>query len=92
MGTQPMKTTTIDIGDTVLCDGCNKNWTGSDESSGFIFGSYAYGPCCAERMMETIKKYDEEKYIRAACRDGESFWQFVLRYRKGDNTVKITTL
>ena len=86
-----MKTTTIDIGDTVLCDCCNKNWTGSDKSGGFIFGSYAYAPCCAETMMENIKKYDEEQYIRARCAEGESFWRFVLNYRKGDNTVKITS-
>lgn len=86
-----MKTEVIDIGDTVLCDSCNADYTSRPESGGFVFGSSAYCPECATRMMEGIVKYNEQRYIRAKCPEGMSFADFVRRYRNGNNRVVITS-
>jgi hypothetical protein len=37
----------IPVGRTVLCDACDTDLTNDTRSGGFMFGSYAYGPCCA---------------------------------------------
>lgn len=61
-------TTTIDIdpGDVVLCDGCNKDFTDSDERGGIYgFGSKAIGPCCARKWIESAEEYDELHHIKA---------------------------
>lgn len=81
-------TKVIDIGDTVLCDQCNKDYTNSDEKGGFLFGSHGVCPDCAPRMMKDIEKYHEEDYIKATCPEGMSFKDFVIKLRGGDNTVK----
>ena len=57
----------MDAGDNVICDICNKNWTRSDVSGGFIFSSTGYCPDCAEDGLKRIKKYNEEKYIKGFC-------------------------
>lgn len=77
----PMNVITIDCGGTVLCDFCNKDYTESDESGGFIFGSNAVCPDCADKTMVDIKKYNEEKYIRSKCPEGTSFSNFVRSIR-----------
>ena len=84
-----MDVSVMDIGEQVVCDSCNKDFSASDESGGFIFGSYGYGPCCAERMMESIIKYNEQDHIKARCPESISFKEFILKYRGGDNTIKI---
>lgn len=78
-----------DIGDTVLCDLCNKDFTESDRKGGFIFNGKAVCPDCESATMKNIRKYSEEKYIECSCPEGQTFKQFVLDYRDGDNTVKI---
>lgn len=77
-----------DIGHTVICDQCNEDYSDSEESGGFVFGSHGVCPKCAERMMASIRKYNEEKYIKAVCPEGMSFKDFILAYRGGDNTIK----
>lgn len=72
----------IDVGDIVICDICNKDFSNSDESGGFVFGSYGYGPCCAEKGLQSIKSFNEEKYIVAVCPQDKSFKQFIIDYRK----------
>jgi len=83
---------TIDIGNTVICDICNKDYTESDESGGFIFGSKAYCPECNDRGMRKIISYKEEHFIQAICSEGQSFRAFVLEARGGNNTIRITTM
>lgn len=78
-----------DIGNIVLCDICNTNYTEKPDTGGFIFNGNAYCPVCAVRGMENIKRYSEESYIDAVCPEGKSFYQFVLDYRGGDNTVAV---
>lgn len=79
----------FDIGNTVLCDMCNGDFTESDAQGGFLFGSYAVCPNCAPRVRASAKKYGEEKFITAEAAPGETFRDFTLRQRGGDNTVTI---
>jgi len=68
---------TIDCGDSVLCDLCNKDYTNSNISGGFLFGSNAVCPDCVTKMIKTIKEYKEEKYIKAWCPDNKSFADWI---------------
>lgn len=84
---------THDIGNTVMCDKCGEDYSNSDESGGFLFGSYAYCPKCAKEEIEGIREYREEGHIRAYCPDGKSFRDWILGdIRKGDNTIKVYSL
>ncbi len=82
----------IDIGETVVCDVCNDDYTDLPDSGGFIFGSYAYCPKCAIDGMKNIQKYKEESRIRAVCPSHSSFADFVRGYRGGNNLITITNL
>lgn len=68
-----MSTEIFEVGDEVQCDVCNKDWTNSDVSGGFMFGSYAYCPECAVSHMPSIRGYGEESHIRERCPPGLSF-------------------
>lgn len=74
---------TIDIGNKVVCDYCNKDYTDSDEVGGILFGSNAVCPICTPELLESIAKYKEEFYIKATANLNESFRDFVYRIRKG---------
>lgn len=78
----------LDIGDSVICDNCGQDLTNDDIPGGFIFGSRAVCPYCSERMMNSIKKYNEENYIKAYCPEGLSYREWVLKLRNGDNAIK----
>lgn len=79
-----------DIGDHVECDVCSTDYTDSDESGGFLFGSYAYCPVCAKERYDNIKSNGEEHFIKAFCPPSKSFKQFVLDARGGNNKVTIS--
>ena len=81
----------IDIGENVVCDSCNEDYTGSDEQGGLLFSSSAFCPKCAPRMRALAKQYNEEQYITDYAQPGESFKDFCLRLRGGNNTITITT-
>lgn len=74
----------VDIGDIVVCDSCNRDFTNSSESGGFVFSSYGYGPCCAPRMMEEITRYGEQRFIKARCPAAISYADFIRAYRGPD--------
>jgi hypothetical protein len=76
------KKTVIPLHGLVICDSCNKDYTGLPDSGGFVFGSYGYCPECAPRLMNDIKRYKEEQYIKATCPEDVSFHQFILNYRR----------
>ena len=80
----------IAVGDSVVCDGCNQDFTHSGDCGGFIFGSYGYGPCCASRMLADIVRFGEEDYIRARCPEGKSFADFVRENRGPNSYIQIT--
>lgn len=68
---------TIDVGNIVVCDLCNKDFTDSDESGGFLFGGKAVGPCCSEKFLATVKECREEHHIVADCPKDRSFANWV---------------
>src|ERR1041385_3894514 len=81
----------IDVGRTVICDGCGDDMTNDPRSGGFLFTSHAYGPCCADGMLESIRHYQEERFIRAWCPPGQSYADWVRDLRGGNNTITVTT-
>ena len=85
-----MPTVEFDIGNLVLCDLCDKDYTFSDAVGGFLFQSKGVCPDSAPRFLASVKKYHEEKFIRAKAQEGEPFREFILRMRDGNNTVTIS--
>lgn len=81
--------TTFDLGDIVLCDLCNKDYTDSTELGGFIFGSNAVCPACAPRFKASIRKHNETASIRATAKENQAFRDFVREYRGGPATTTI---
>jgi len=71
----------IDVGDKVFCDLCGKEYTDDNSKGGFLFGSKAVCPDCADDFMRTIKIYREEDYIRDKAHEDETFRDFVYRMR-----------
>ena len=59
----------IPVGDIVLCDSCNKEFTESNESGGIQVGSSAFGPCCENRFKGKKKN--------PKCPEGKSFANWV---------------
>jgi len=43
-------------------------------------------------MMPDIEKYNETRYIKDRALPGESFRQFIIRIRDGNNKITITHL
>jgi hypothetical protein len=84
-----MSRTVYNMGDTVLCDLCNDDYTGSIESGGAIVGSYGVCPKCWPGYKAGLEKYRETHAIRALCPDVQSFADFVREYRGGDGIVTI---
>jgi hypothetical protein len=82
---------TFDIGDTVVCDLCNRDYTDDSSIGGFLFGSKGVCPMCAPVFEQSVKKYGEEAFIKARAMDGEPFKDFIIRIRDGNNAVTITT-
>jgi hypothetical protein len=79
-----------DFGNRVVCDICNKDWTGSPVSGGFLVGSYAYCPDCAPQGLADLKRYNEIRFITAYCPKDMSYADWCLKLRAGDNRVIIT--
>jgi len=73
--------TKIDVGDRVICDDCNEDYSNSEASGGLLFSSKAYCPKCAPRLEADAVKFGETKYIKARCAEGQSFRDFVLSIR-----------
>jgi hypothetical protein len=82
----------IPVGDSVVCDVCNEDYTNSPLEGGFIFGSYAYCRKCVERHMPEIIRLGEMKFIQAVAFPGERFADFVRRYRGPDAAISVTNL
>jgi len=76
------KTVVIPVGDEVVCDLCNKDYTLIGVTGEFILGSYAYCPMCAVRYKTTAKKMIH-------CPSWESFADFVRRVRGPDACIRI---
>lgn len=80
-----------DIGDMVVCDWCNADFTAepsSLETGGFLFGSDGICPRCEDRARGYIEKFNEHHMIKAEAKPKETFKAFILRIRNGNNKVK----
>jgi hypothetical protein len=73
----------IDIGNTVLCDFCNMDYTESDEPGGCLMGSYAICPRCTPKL--------NKREVDVFNLPTVPFRKFVLKIRGGDNTIKIVS-
>lgn len=80
----------IPLGRTVICDWCDEDMTADPRSGGFMFGSKAAGPCCAETFLERVKSYGEEWNIRSWCPMGVSFADWVRGMRGPDAAIRVT--
>jgi len=78
---EDFKTVIIDMGDAVICDFCNKDWTDEKGSGGFLFESKAVCPNCAPAILKNIEKYHEENFIRGVCPDNMPFGDWVRSIR-----------
>ena len=87
-----MKVEEFDLGNSVICDACGKDYTTSDAVGGLMFGSHCRCPeCCGEDFFDRVWKYNEAGYIRARAAAGEKFRDFALRMRARNNRVRITS-
>lgn len=68
---------TVDPGDEVYCDICNKNYTNLPDKGGIQFESKAVCPECTPRIEQNAKRYREERFIKATCPEGKSFANWV---------------
>jgi len=68
-----MKIITIDVGDTVICDFCNEDYTKSHKCGGLLFCSYAICPDCSK----SVNQYEKRSFIKATCPDYMPFSDWV---------------
>lgn len=78
------------VGDAVVCDMCDKDWTDEPGTGGFLFLSKAVCPDCAPGFMQTVAKYNEHEHIRGTCPPLESFADFVRRRRGPNAFIRVT--
>jgi len=86
-----MKEEIKEIGDSVVCDFCDADYSKRDDSGGLLFQSKAACPVCAPGILKSAKQYGEERFIRSYCPEGKSFREFVLGLRNGNNAVRTIT-
>lgn len=77
-----------DLGDEVICDLCNGDYTGSNECGGVLMGGYAICPRCVREKNIDLNSLEDTDMV---CPDDVYFWRFVLWTRNGDNTIKFIT-
>lgn len=83
---------TFEIGDTVICDWCGKDYTNPPESEkcgGLMFGSKACCPECVPRVIKGAKEYNEESYITEYCPEGMPFKEWIIKRSGGKRTLKV---
>lgn len=78
-----------DIGRTVLCDICSKDWTDLPDCGGMVVQSKAVCPDCKHAYLRDLQKYNETHLIRAHCSVTKSFADFVREHRDGDNKIRL---
>jgi hypothetical protein len=76
----------IELGDVVLCDLCNRDYTYDDKSTGgFQFVSRAVCPRCEPSFRKQVEQHNEVRYITNWARPDETFRDFVYRLRGGES-------
>lgn len=77
----------IDMGDEVLCDSCNKDYTHSDEVGGAQFGSYAVCPDCVGQWIANSSLGERAAMVEA--KPGQTFRDFVINDLRGGKSGEI---
>jgi hypothetical protein len=67
----------LDVGNRVICDDCDVEYSDAPDVGGLLFQSKAICPACAPKWEASAKRYGEEQYIRARCPEGKSFAAWV---------------
>ena len=80
----------VPVGDTVLCDDCDTDYTASTVTGGILFQSRALGPCCAPKWERSAREYGEEEFIRARGPAWMSFADWVRAIRGPDAVITVT--
>ena len=81
----------FEIGDTVFCDICNRDWTAETQTGGMLVQSKAVCPNCAPEYRRDLIKYKEQYLIRAICPTESSFADWVRGLRGPDAAIEIRT-
>lgn len=87
---QPHVVQTLDVGNQVLCDFCNVDYTDSDEIGGVLLGSKAACPKCEPGIRQGAREHNEE-HLLVYAPEGMMFRVWVLQLRGGDNTIRVVT-
>lgn len=77
MSANTMKKYHFSIGDRVLCDLCDKDFTNSEESGGFQFQSKAICPDCEVDFLDRIRLFNETHLIGKFCPENMPFADWV---------------
>ena len=69
----------FNLGNVVLCDLCNKDYTHDTTSKGGItFGSKAVCPDCTPTVEASANKYGEQHHIKHRCPPDMTFRDWVI--------------
>lgn len=80
----------IPVGDMVVCDSCDKDYTHSPATGGMIFDSKAICPACEPKWRKSAEKFEELDHIRAVAAEGQRFQDFVVAYRGPNVFIRVT--
>jgi hypothetical protein len=70
----------LDVGNRVICDSCNEEYTNSAEEGGVLFNRTAFCPKCTPRIVASAIKCHEERFLQYPIAH-ETFRDFILRIR-----------
>lgn len=86
-----MAQASIDVSEVAICDDCDVVFTSaSPETGGMLFHRKALCPTCAPRWEASAEKYGETHFIADRAREGETFFDAVMRWRGGNHSVVIS--
>jgi hypothetical protein len=79
-----------DVTNIIVCDFCSADHSDTSTQGGLLFMSKGICPACVPKLEEDVKKYGEEHFIRARALPGETFKDFIIRIRDGNNTMIVS--
>jgi len=72
----------LNVGDSVICDNCNADFSHRTESGGFLIGSRGWCPDCEAESRALLRRYNEEHLITATCPSDMSHRDWILSIRR----------
>jgi hypothetical protein len=84
--------TIIDIGEMVLCDLCNADYTDSEDEGGILMGTYSICPTCAPGIIRDAERTGEP-FVRCPAQTRFKDWvlQLVVYTTAADNSLNPKT-